>query len=216
MPFVGLLSKPLDCIIAGLRSYDSLRIENPAKVASAVARIMLQLDYRGSRCHKGGMDVKTERILIVDNEPLTRVKMRTILEREGYHVFAVGSANEALRQAKKEDFDLVLADIVKPCNGELELVEKLREVSPDTIPLLIRGYSDIETARAAMRVGVYDCIVDPVERSELCTAIAKALRRRWLIKETMRRRQLINEAHHRRQLFEGDSLRKRLVEFVRN
>jgi hypothetical protein len=45
-----------------------------------------------------------------------------------------------------------------------------------------------------------------MERSELCSAVAKALRRR----------RLINEAQHRRQLVEGDSLRKRLVEFVRN
>jgi DNA-binding NarL/FixJ family response regulator len=216
LPFVGFLGGPLDCIIAGLRSYDSLRIENTAKVASAVARRMLQLNHRGSRCYKGGMDVKTERILIVDNEPLTKVKMRTILEREGYRVFAAGSANEALRQAKKEDFALVLADIVKPCNGELELVEKLREVSPDTIPLLVRDRSDRETARAAMRMGVYDCLVEPVERSELCSAVAKALRRRWLINETLRRRRLIDEAQQRRQLVEGNSLRKRLVELVRN
>ena len=116
--------------------------------------------------------------------------MRKTLEREGYRVAAVRSANEALRQAAKEDFDLVLADMVMPCNGGLELVEKLRKVSPDTIPMLIRSYSDIETARAAMRIGVYDCIVNPVERSELCVAIAKALRRRWLIKEAMRRRRL--------------------------
>jgi DNA-binding NtrC family response regulator len=162
------------------------------------------------------MDVKTERILIVDNEPLTRVKMRTILEREGYRVFAVESANEALRQAKRGDFDLVLADIVNPCNGEIKLVEKIRELRPDIIPLLIRDHSDLETARAAMRMGVYDCLVDPVGRSELCSAVAKALRRRGLIKETLRRRRLINEAQHRRQLVEGDSLRKRLVELVRN
>ena len=41
LPFLGLLSKPLDCIIAGLRSYDSLRIENHTKGASAVVQIVL-------------------------------------------------------------------------------------------------------------------------------------------------------------------------------
>ena len=45
-----------------------------------------------------------------------------------------------------------------------------------------------------------------MERSELCSAVASALRRR----------RLINEAQHRRQLVERDSLRKRLVELVRN
>ena len=135
--------------------------------------------------------MKTEKILIVDDELLTRVMMRKTLEGEGYRVSAVRSAGEALRQARREDFDLVLADIVMPCNGGLGLVEALRKVSPDTIPLLVRDYQDIETARAAMRVGVYDCIVDPFERSELCATVARALRRRWLIKEALRRRRLM-------------------------
>ena len=159
--------------------------------------------------------MKAEKILIVDDEPLARGMMREILKREGYHVSAVGSADKALRQAEKEHFDLVLADIVMPRNGGLELVEELREVSPDTIPLLIRGYPNIEAARAAMRMGVYDCVVKPFERSELCAAIAKALRRRRLVEEALRRRRLINEALRRRQLSEGESLLKRLVEFIR-
>ena len=86
------------------------------------------------------------------------------------------------------------------------MVEELREVSPDTMPVMIRGYPNIETARAAMPIGVYDCIVKPVERSQLCAAIAKALRRRRLIEEALRRRRLID----------GDSLLKRLVELIRN
>ena len=150
--------------------------------------------------------MKTEKILIVDDEPLTRVMMRKALEGEGYRVSAVRSAGEALRQAGEENFDLVLADIVIPDNGGLELVEELRRVSPDIIPLLIRDYQDIETARAAMRVGVYDCIVDPLERSELCTTVARALRRRWLIKEALRRRRLID----------GDSLCRGLAGFIRS
>ncbi len=158
--------------------------------------------------------MKAESILIVDDEQPTREIMRESLQKEGYHVLTVGSADEALRRAKKEDFDLVLADIVMPSKGGLELVEKLREVNPDTTPLLMRGYPDIETARAAMRMGVYDCIADPSERSELCAAIAKALRRRWLIKVTLRRRQLIEEGLRRRQLVERGSLLKRLVEFT--
>ncbi|MBE9502010.1 MAG: response regulator [Chloroflexi bacterium] len=162
------------------------------------------------------MNVKTESILIIDDEPLAREMMREVLNREGYHVFAVGSADEALRQAENEHFDLVLADIVMPCNGGLEMVEELREVSPDTTLLMIGSYPNIETARAAMRVGVYDCIVNPFEHSELRAAIAKAVRRRRLIEEALRRRRFIKEAQPRRQLIEEDSLLKRLVEPIRN
>ncbi len=159
--------------------------------------------------------MKAERILIVDDEPLARGMMRETLKREGYHVFAVGSADEALRQAEKEDFDLILANIVMPSKGGLELVEELREVSPNTTPLLIRGYPNIETARAAMRMGVYDCIVKPLDGSALCAAIAKALRRRRFIEVALRRRRIINEALRRRQLTVRGSLLERLIEFMR-
>ncbi|MBA7674914.1 hypothetical protein ES703_83139 [subsurface metagenome] len=140
--------------------------------------------------------------------------VRETLKREGYQVFAVGSADEALRQAKKEHFDLVLADAVMPSKGGLAVVEELREVSPDTIPLLMGSYPNIETARAALRMGIYDCIVNPFERSELCAAIAKAVRRRWLIQVTLRRRRIIEEALRRRQRIEGGSLLKRLAESI--
>lgn len=160
--------------------------------------------------------MKAERILIVDDEPLARETMREVLQREGYHVFAVGNTDEALRQAAKEHFDLVLANIVMPCNGGLELVEELREVNPDTTLLMIGSYPNIETARAAMRMGVYDCIVNPFEHSELRAAIAKAVRRRRLIEEALRRRRLIDKAPRRRQLTEGEPPLKRLVEPIRN
>ena len=155
--------------------------------------------------------MKEERILIVDGEHLAREMMQETLKREGYHVFAVGSAGAALRQAKKEHFDLVLADAMMPSKGGLQVVERLREVSPDTIPLLIRGNHDMETARAAMRMGIYDCIMNPFESSELCAAIAKAVRRRWLIQEAERRRRLVKDDLHQRQFIEGHSLLKRLA-----
>ena len=123
--------------------------------------------------------MKAERILIVDDEPWAREMMQEILEREGYHAVAVGSADEALRQAEKEEFDLVLTDIVMPNKGGVELVQEFRELSPNTVPLVVTGYASVETAQAAIRQGVYDYIVKPFERCDFCAAVAKALRRRY-------------------------------------
>ena len=158
--------------------------------------------------------MKEEKILIIDDEPVARGTMRKILEGEGYHVLAVASAGEALRQAKKEDFDLVLADNITH-NGGPTLVKELRQVSPDIIPLLIMGRADIKTARAAMRIGVYDCIAKPFERSELCATIVKALRRRQLIDEALYRKRLIEEAQNRTQPADRDSLLQRVAGFMK-
>ncbi len=135
--------------------------------------------------------MKAQRILVVDDEPFAREMMQEILEREGYQVVALGSAQEALHQGGEEPFDLLLADIVMPQMGGLELVREFQEISPDTVPLLITGYASIETAQAAMRQGVYDYIVKPFEKSELCAAVTKALRRRRIIEEDARLKELL-------------------------
>ena len=134
--------------------------------------------------------MKTERILIVDDEPPVREMIQEILEREGYQAIAVGSGDEALAMAEVEDFDLILADIKMPEMDGLELVEKFREVSPETIPMLITGYASIETAQVAVREGFYDYIVKPFERSELCSAVAKALQRKRVSDEESRLKEL--------------------------
>lgn len=134
--------------------------------------------------------MKAERILIVDDELPIREMMQEILEREGYQAIAVGSGDEALSMAEGQDFDLLIADIKMPQMDGLELVQKFRELSPETIPMLITGHASVETAQMAVREGVYDYIVKPFERSDLCAAVAQALRRKRITDEENRLKEL--------------------------
>ena len=135
--------------------------------------------------------MNTSRILIVDDEPWAREMMQEMLEREGYLAFCAGSAEEALHLAEEEQFDLLLADIIMPHVDGLELIQRFQERSPDTVPMLITGYASVETAQAAMRQGVYDYIVKPFERADLCVAVSKALRRKRLSVEDSRLKELV-------------------------
>ena len=98
------------------------------------------------------------RILIVDDQSAELEMMKEILDREGYETVAVGSGEEAL-QIANQGFDLLLADIFMPHMMGLELVRAFREVSPDTIPMLITGYASVETAKAAVELCIYDNIL---------------------------------------------------------
>ena len=135
--------------------------------------------------------MKAERILIVDDEPGAREMMQEMLEREGYQAVAAGSGEEALAMAEGQDFDLLLADIKMPQMDGLELVRRFRALRPETIPMLITGYASVETAQMAVREGVYDYIVKPFQRSELCAAVAKALRRKRVTDEESRLKELM-------------------------
>jgi len=122
--------------------------------------------------------MEAEKILIVDDETAAREVVQEILEREGYQAIAVGSGDEALRMAEGEGFDLLLADIAMPKMDGLELTQRFRQISPETICIMITGYASIETAQAAMRQGVFDYISKPFDRAELCAAVARALRQK--------------------------------------
>jgi DNA-binding NtrC family response regulator len=124
-----------------------------------------------------GKGQKQARILIVDDQPDVLDMMKEILDREGYETVAVGSGEEAL-QLTNESFDLLLADIVMPHMGGLELIQEFRKVSPDTVPMLTTGHADARTAKEALELGVYDYIVKPCDRAKLCSAMTKALDRK--------------------------------------
>ncbi len=134
--------------------------------------------------------MKQVRVLVVDDEELARETICEILVREGYSATGVESAEAALQLAKGDCFDLLLADIKMPKKDGLELVEEFREISPQTIPILITGYPSIETARIAISQGVYNYITKPFDRGEICLALADALGRKRLADENARLKQL--------------------------
>jgi DNA-binding NtrC family response regulator len=125
----------------------------------------------------GGFSMKRKKILIVDDYPATLELMKEILDYEGYQTVTARCGEEAL-QLNHGDFDLLLTDIVMPTMGGLELIRVFRELSPNTVPMLVTGFPSIETAVAAAEQGIYDYIVKPFDRHRLCTAVSGALKRK--------------------------------------
>jgi len=158
--------------------------------------------------------VKGERILIVDDQVAEREMMDEILRREGYETVAVGGGEEALKVAPQA-FDLLLTDIVMPHMGGLELVKSFQEVSPETVSVLITGYASIETARAAIQHGVYDYVVKPFDRAELCAVVAKVLERKKLAEENTRLRELVG-LYKISQSMIGSGDQRQVLEFILN
>lgn len=118
------------------------------------------------------------KILIVDDKPHLLEGLFDILEQEGYKVTTCNTAQEARRVSQKINFKLALIDIKMPHENGLELVKELKEYIPNLAVLILTAYPSEETAIKALRIGVVDYLIKPLNINELNDAIKKALKQR--------------------------------------
>ena len=129
------------------------------------------------------------RILIVEDERIARENMAHILSREGYRVEAAPGGREALRLLAKQEFDLVVTDLIMPEVDGLAVLQEVKSIWPETEVLMITGHAKVDTAVMAMQKGAYHYLAKPYSIEELRLLVAKALEKRALRLEVVRLRQ---------------------------
>ncbi len=125
------------------------------------------------------------KILIVDDERSMRELLSIMLRKEGYEVVTADDGETALRFIHGEIFDLVITDIKMHKIDGISVLRTVKEVSPETIVIVITAYATTETAVDAMKLGAYDYITKPFKNDEIRMVIQKALERRLLRKENI-------------------------------
>jgi two-component system, NtrC family, response regulator AtoC len=129
------------------------------------------------------LGVASARILIVDDEQLVRWSLNERLTAAGYDVFEAGLAADALERIGSADIDLVLLDFKLPDGDGLSVLKKIKEVSPEIQVILMTGYSSIETAVEAMKLGAYHYVNKPFNLDEVEMLVQKALETSQLRRE---------------------------------
>ena len=126
-----------------------------------------------------------ERIMVVDDEKSMRDFLSIMLEKEGYTVSIASDGTEAKHLIETDLVDLVVADIKMPEINGIELLEYIRQVSPETIVIMITAYASTETAIQALKLGAYDYISKPFNVDEIKIIIEKALEKKRLKEENI-------------------------------
>lgn len=125
------------------------------------------------------------KLLIVDDELSMREFLSILLEREGYVVEVAGSAEEALRMMESNYFDMVLSDVNMPGLSGIDLLARIKKVSPETAVLMLTAFSAAGQAVEAMKLGAYDYICKPFKNEEIKQLIVNALEKQGLKRENL-------------------------------
>lgn len=135
--------------------------------------------------------MSSEKIIVVDDETDVLDLCKRILENKGYQVTIAHSGREVVDYAQREHFDLLLTDIRMPGMSGLEVAQAVKQFAPNIICVTMTGFSTMDMAIEALKLGIDEFVMKPFSPDELNMAITKALDKERLRKENVRLRSLI-------------------------
>lgn len=126
-------------------------------------------------------------VLVVDDEGALRRVLRETLQRQGYRVTAVASAEEALAAFPSASFDVVLTDVHLKGRSGIELIREIRGRETETEVIVMSGSGSLDTAVTALRAGACDYLTKPFESlAAVGEAVARAAQKARARREVIR------------------------------
>lgn len=121
-------------------------------------------------------DNRAERVLVVEDDPITRNIVVNLLKKADYNTFEVSNGQECLDQVAAIEPHLILLDISMPVLNGIETCRHLKaeETTRDIPVIFVTGLVDDETLEKAFHVGGIDYVRKPVNRVELLTRVWSA------------------------------------------
>ena len=126
------------------------------------------------------MDGTPLSILIIDDEPDMLRSLRRIFEKEGYVVETAASAHELLNRSNWDQFFVIILDRRLPDGNADDLLPKIKEFAPAASVIIVTGYAELDSTIAALRYGVEDYFVKPVDPNMLKARLRNIAERRRL------------------------------------
>lgn len=120
------------------------------------------------------------RILIVDDEREITEILADLLS-DHYECLKAASAEQALDCLRASEFELVISDITMPGMSGLEMIPHVKQLSPDTVVVMISGMQTVESAIGALRLGAFDYLMKPFDLRQVEAVVKRALEHHELV-----------------------------------
>jgi DNA-binding NtrC family response regulator len=157
----------------------------------------------------------TAKILVVDNDPEMVNLLQGHLVREGWAVAAATSGADALTALEREDFDVVLTDLVMDGVDGLALLRAAQQRQPAPRVVLMTAFGSLESAIEAIRHGAYDYLTKPFKLDQASLAVRRAVDDRRLREENRRLRAVVEQRYGFENIIGRSPTLQRVFEQVR-
>ena len=124
-----------------------------------------------------------EKILVVDDDDLSRGYLSEALQRNGYSVDNASDGQEAVGMTDKQNYDMIFLDMRMPRMGGMKVLERIKKTSKETTVVIMTAYGSIESAVEAMQKGAYDYIIKPFSVDNIELLLKRVQERQKLIDE---------------------------------
>ena len=132
-------------------------------------------------------------ILIVDDDRSMREFLDILLTKEGYQVSLADCGERGCEILEKQSFDLVITDIRMRGVDGIDVLKMAKQVSPDTMVVMISAFATADTAVEAMKEGAYDYIPKPFKVREFKRIVKQTLKAK---KKSPAKKEIDEGAHH--------------------
>ncbi len=111
-------------------------------------------------------------ILIIDDEEAIRKGLGRALKKKGYEVEMAESGEKGLEIFKSQKFQLVITDLMMGGISGIETLERVKQIEPETMVIIITGHGELDTAIKALRSGASDYLLKPCKNEEIFFRVA--------------------------------------------
>ena len=115
------------------------------------------------------------KIMIVDDEKLVRWSISNGLKKDHHEVLCAEDGEEAVKKAREHPFDLVITDFKMPGMNGAEVLEHVKQLSPETKVMILTAYSTELSRQVAMEMGAFEYIEKPFMISDIRDKVRLAL-----------------------------------------
>jgi DNA-binding NtrC family response regulator len=150
-----------------------------------------------------------ERVLIVEDEPSTRLGLTELVRTWGFTADAASDGEEALQRITTFRPSIIISDLVMPRMGGLDLLRALKDDGGEFTVVILTAQGTVETAVEAIKEGAYDYLTKPIEPQRLKILLDKIVERQDTLREVkVLRKQLREHGTFGRMIGSSPQMRK--------